>query len=275
MKILKKGREARIKEKLRKLRSRVGHRHFITNIGYPSQQKDSDKSKINNHLKKIEETVPQIKTFLKEYRKNTPNIWDQTKFSASYLLMCKAYTNLGTLILLAKRGANQELVEISRSALESLDLALLFLEDEKGKLLKDWFKGEIISNQYAREAMHDVINKESKSKGTIPVKDVKSDIYETYSLYTHSSYVALLDSVDVFYEDYDFKNYAGYLYTSRNLHLIDNIVINILLNLKNAFIKVRDLKNLEIVDNLMKTIGYKDLPQASINELFKDYRPQK
>jgi hypothetical protein len=272
MKVLKRGREERINERLRKLSSRRGYRYFITHVGYPSQKKESDIFEINKYSIKVEEAIPQIRSLLKEYRKHIPHIWDQTKFCASYLLICKAFSNLKTLILLARNGSNQELVEISRSAVESLDLTFLFLEDTGKKPLKDWFAGKIIGNQEARKAMHDAVNKEDGDKTIVPLEDVKSDVYETYSLYTHSSYAALLDSIDVFYEDYDFKKYAGFHYTAKNLHLIDNIVINILLGLKSAFIQVRDLKNFEATDSLMKAIGYRDLPRSFVDETLKDYK---
>lgn len=274
MKILKEGREANINERLRKLRSRKGHRYFITHIEFPSRQKELDRASIDRYLKKIEEIIPQIELLIRNYRAYILHIWDQTKFCASYLLICKAFGNLRTATLLAKNGSCQELVEISRSAIEALDLAFLFLQDEKGKLLKDWFKGKIISNDEARKALHKSINKIFVDT-TIPLQDVKSDLYETYSLYTHSSYAALLDSIDVFYEDYDFKKYAGYHYSVRYLHLIDNIVINILLLLKSAFTYVKDTKNFEATDKLLRAIWNEDLSPYSIDKLFKDYKQSK
>lgn len=272
MKILKKGREERINERLRKLRSRYAYSYFVTHTEFPLQEKERDEFKITAYLSRIEEITPQIESLLREYRKYIPHIWDQNKYSASYLLICKAYSNLKMLIVLAKKGSNQELVEICRSAVESLDLVHLFLEDDKGKLLRDWFRGKIIANKEARKVIHKVLNQENKGKDAVPLKDVKSDVYETYSLYSHSSYAALLDSVDVFYEDYDFKKYAGFHYTADYLHLIKNVIVNILLNLKSVFIQVKDIKSLEATDNLMRTIGYKKLSRESIDEFFKDYK---
>ena len=275
MKVLRKSRLERIEDKLRRLRSRRARNHFITHIGYPSKQKEIDQSGIASYTTRVEAILPKIKELIKSYRKYTPNIWDQTKFSASFLLICKAYGNLQSLVSLAKNGSNHELVEISRSAVESLDLANLFLEDEKGKLLKNWFKGKIIGNKESRKVMNAQVNEINKSGVSVPLEDVKNDVYETYSLYTHSSYSALLDSVDPYYENYDFKKYAGYHFSAKNLELIENIIINILLSLKDGFIRAGDPINFDETDNLMKAIGYKNLSQESIDNILKDYKQQK
>ena len=217
-----------------------------------------------------------IESLLKAYRKHIPRIWDQTKYVASYLLIGKAFNNLITINIIARAGSSHELVEISRSAIESLDLAILFLEDTNGTLLKKWFKGEIIKNAKSRVLEHKIINDEMSKQDTemFPYQEMKSDVYSIYSLYTHSSYAALLDSVDVFYEDFDYKKYSGFHYTKKYLHLVDNLVINILLSLKDAFIRCNDRKNVDETEKVFRRTGYVNATKEFIAKTSKRYVPK-
>jgi hypothetical protein len=269
MKVINRNLEVRINEKLDKLKSRKGYKFFILNLNYPLQNRLADTASIAVEIARIEKVLPQIKILIKRIRMYFDKIWHQNKFSASYLLICKAYGNIYTLLLLAKSGANHELVEICRSAIESLDLVILFLDKDKDKFLGEWFKGKIISNEEARINVHELINK-GKAKD-VPVKDVKGDIYNTYSSFTHSSYSALLDSIDVFYEDYDFKKNAGFHHANRNMVLIDNVIISLLLTMKNFFLHVGDKEGYDISDKIMKDSGYIDIPQEEIDAIFEKY----
>jgi hypothetical protein len=263
-----------INKKLGKLHSRKARKLFLTNFSYPSDQKQREASKIAKYLQDIEEVLPQMEVLLRTYRKSIPNIWDQTKDAASYLLLCKAFNHLQSIIVLAKQGSCSEMVELCRSSCEALDLVFLFLEDGEGSHLSKWFKGEIISNKTARKKIHEILNSE-KSKSiktqTLPVEDFKGDIYETYSLYTHSSYTAIIDSIDPYYEDFDYKKYAGFHYTFSYLHLVDNVAVNILFNLKSVFIKLCDQVNVSKVDELLRDIGYSNMPQESLDEVIRQY----
>lgn len=255
--MLKEDLKERINARLRKLRSRIGRNYFIANLSYPSEQKERDLSAINEYLEKIEEVLPDLESLLKAYRKYIPNIWDQTKYAASYLLIGKALSNLRAIIILSKKGLSSEMVELSRSAIESLDLAFLFLDEDAEISLKKWFEGKIIPNDEARGSFQKAINKLVGDKSIlIPIKNMKSDVYDLYSLYTHSSYSALLDYIDVFYEDFDYKKYAGFHYTFKYLHLIDNIVVNILFSLKDALVKLHNFDSTRQIDKLLRRFGY-------------------
>jgi hypothetical protein len=45
-----------------------------------------------------------------------------------------------------------------------------------------------------------------------------NDIYRMLSKYTHCSYAALMDCIDVYTHDYDWNRYAGFHYTEHNMH---------------------------------------------------------
>lgn len=273
MKVLKQGVQGRIYDKLQRLKSGRARRHFVTDIGYPAREKEVDRASIITYTEKVEKVIPDIKALLELFRKHIPHVWDQNKFCASYLLICKAFSEIKPIMTIAKEGSSHEVIELARSGVEALDLSVLFLEENDGVYLKKWFDGKIINNDEARKMYDKIINAErEKSRGMIPLKDVKSDVYWVYSLFTHNSYTALLESVDPFYEEYDFKKYSGYHYTAKNLHLIENLVVNILLSLKDAFLKLNDPNGFIETDKLMKKIGYANTSIEDIDKLFTQYK---
>ena len=271
---LREGLEKRIQARIDKLKTRQAYFYFTTHISQPQQNKASDESIILQSLKKIENNIPNIKNLIKSVRKFIPHIWDQTQVSAAYLLIGKAFSNLETALILAKIGHNLEIVELVRSGHESTDLASLFLDDDEGKYFKKWFKGKIIENAKARAGFQKTINRlgidnSMKSYYNLSVEDAKRDVYGLYSLYTHSSYAALLDAIDVFHEDYDFNRNAGFHYTAANLHIIESLAINILLSIRFVFIKCQDLdSDLEAV-KLLKAVGHPKMSKEGINENLK------
>lgn len=265
-----------IKDRLNKFRSRRGYIYSKLYPDYPLRMRKLDEVTIIAFLENIEKNLRLIKDLIKSIRKSIPNIWDQTNIAAVYFLLCKSFSNLETVIELAKKGHNFEIIELSRSAIESLDLAFLFLEDGEEELLKKWFDGKIIENDKSRKAFQRATNKfieesSGSTKVDLPIEDLKRKVYKIYSSYTHSSYAALLDMVDVFQEDFDFDRYAGFHYVVINLHLIRNLIYSILLGLKNIFNKYKDQQNLAKVENLLKTIGFEQPTQEEIKDVIKKY----
>lgn len=274
MKVLKPTIKERINKKLQKIKSGKGREYFKINFGYPARTKELNKSSIIKYTKDIEKVLPDIKGLLDLFRRHISHVWNQDKFSASYLLICKAFGEINPILIIAREGSSHEVAELVRSGVEALDLAILFLEENDGVNLKKWFGGEIIGNEEARK-MHDkVINKwriDSKNI-EVPLKDVKSDVYWVYSQFTHNAYSALLESIDLFYEDYDFKKYSGFHYMARSLHLIDDLIENILVSLKDVFLKLYDLKGFSETDRVMKKHEYASMSAKEIDKLFLQYR---
>ena len=266
--------EERIIKRIQKIKERKGYYAFLSDISLPEREKETKKNKIIKHIDLFAAKLPAIKTIVMSIKKNyVPHIWEQNAITAVYLLTAKAYGDLETLILFAKQGRNFEIIELARSGQESLDLAFLFLESGQEERLNNWFKGKIIPNRIAREALHKIINSENPSSPVIPMYELKTHIYNIYSLYTHSSYAALLDTVDVFHEDFDYKGMSGFHYTLKNLDIaINNLAISLLLELKNIFTKYQNLESINEVDKLLEQMGnYKASPEE-INKILEQYK---
>lgn len=266
MKKFRDDRFERITKRLNQLKSKKARIYFLAHLDYPQREKAQYETLIKEYLLELEEIIPEVRSIIRSYRKYIPHIWDQSNITAAYLLIGKAFHNLITLIQIAKTGANYEIVELSRSAIESLDLALLILEESDNKKLTKWFKGEIIQNKVAREKYQEVINRFSTQKTSKPIKFLKSEVYDLYSYYTHSGYLAILESVDPFYEDLDYKSYAGFYFTYRNLELISNVLINILFELKTIYLKSKDLVYVKKIDQLLNKAGHKNMSDKDIDK---------
>jgi len=195
------------------------------------------------------------------------------KYVAAYLLIGRAFTSIKAVVILVRQGYSFQIVETVRSSMEALNLAALFLEEGQEKLLKKWFGGETVTDRTARVVLDAAVNKMSRVSGgvTHPMREAQSDIYSIYSSYTHSGYVALFDFIDVFTEDFDFEQYTQFYYSRRNLQLIDNLYVNILLGLKNFYIRSRDEENLAQVEALLKNEGESFASKEEIGRQMERY----
>jgi hypothetical protein len=129
-------------------------------------------------------------------------------------------------------------MEILRGIRESLDLVHLFLDEEdNGSNLKKWFLGEIIENNIARTAHDKFLNQESPDiESQIPYKEAPAHIYRLYSLYSHISYSALLDSFDVYNRDFDFERIAAFHYMNKSaLSLVRGVLESTIIALKHFY----------------------------------------
>ncbi len=132
---------------------------------------------------------------------------------ASYLLFCQAVQHFEAIFVLAARGLSIQACEMLRAIGEALDLIPLFLEERQDHpKLKKWFEGEIIPNREAREAAHRFINEDRNEPW--PVKETKAGIYDALSRYSHMSYAAVLESVDVYARDFDWRRVSGFHYAN-------------------------------------------------------------
>jgi len=244
----------RIKEKLDLLKTRKGYKKLISDLFFPSREKEKASQIAGLYADTLDNKIKNLEPLIRALRSHIDYIGDSNKYVAAYLLIGKAFTSLKAIALLARKGYSFQIVEMVRSSIESLNLATLFLQEGQEKLLKQWFGGKIIGNQAAREVMNIAINEMYHANGgdNLPMKEALSDVYSVYSSYTHSGYVALFDFIDVFKEDFDFEQYAQFHYNRKNLHLIENLHVNILLELKNFFIKTNDAENLVKVETLLK-----------------------
>lgn len=261
-------REGRLKERLEKLKSRRARGYFLSNMSFPESEKQKDRDFIISSLHVIENVLPQVKDLVKGIRTHIEHIWDQSPILAAYLLVGKAFSNLESIIFLSKEGRVLEIVELIRSGQESLDLAFLFMEDGQEQRLNKWFNGEIIKNAKARHALQTAINKMGVH---YPVRSLKSEAYKILSLYTHSSYGALFDAIDIYHEDFDFDKYAGFHYIREYLPTVEDLLVKILLELKNIFIRQRDLSRLDATQKLLKEFSSSFASESEIRDIIKLY----
>ncbi|GEM_PF-3333105 len=273
---LKDGVSDRIKEKIRLLKTRVGHRKLISDLLFPSKEKEKARQIAAQYADILDKKIKELEPLIRSARSHIDYIGDPDKFVASYLLIGKSFTSLKAIAVLVREGYSFQIVELVRSSMESLNLAALFLEDGQEKLLEQWFYGEIIGNRTAREALNVAVNKVNQASGgePIPMKEALSDVYSLYSSYTHSGYVALFDFIDVFKEDFDFEQYSQFHYNRKNLHLTDNLYVNILLALKNFYIHAKDEENLVKVGALLKNEGGSFATPAEISSELERYKRQ-
>ena len=182
--------------------------------------------------------------------------------------------SLKSVAILARQGYSYQTVEIIRSSMESLSLAALFLEDGQENLMKQWFGGKIVGNKKTREVLNAVVNNVNQASGDepLPFKEALSDIYSIYSFYTHSGYSALFDYIDMFKEDFDFEQSAQFHYNRENIHLIDNLYVNILLELKNYYIHAKDEESLIKVEALLSREGKSFASPTEIAQELKRYK---
>lgn len=264
----------RIKEKIKLLKSRAAHKKLISDILFPSREKEIDLRIVESFAKVLDKKIKEIEPLIRSLRSHIDYIGDPDKFVAAYLLIGKAYTSLKATIILAKQGYSFQVVEIVRSSIESLNLATLFFEDGQEELLKQWFNGEIIGNRVAREVLDASVNKVSQANGggVLPMKEALSDIYAIYSSYTHSGYAALFDFIDIFREDFDFEQYSQFHYDRKNLHLINHLYVNILLGLKNYFIRAKNEKNLARIEALLTQEGKTFASPVEIGKELERYK---
>src|SRR3972149_2930029 len=140
---------------------------------------------------------------------------NKNRFTAAYILFGKISNGIQAIFILAENGLHYEAMELVRSNREAMDLIFYFLlGDDTSRDLKKWFDGEVIKNEIARNAFSKFLSDELQKAGTtLPVNSMKSGIYSGLSGYSHVTYAALLDSIDVYHQDFDFERIAGYHYT--------------------------------------------------------------
>jgi hypothetical protein len=267
----------RIKEKIDKLKTRAGHKKLMSDVLFPFRETEKNHLIAVSYADALEEKIKELDPLIKSLHSHIDYIGDPDKFVAGYLLIGKSYISLKAIISLVRLGYSFQIVELVRSSMESLYLANLFFEEGQEDALRRWFEGEIIGNRTAREALDKAVNEDNLANGKddVPMEDVLSDIYSMYSSYTHSGYAALFDFIDVFTEDFDFQQHSQFNYNRKNFHLIDNLYTNILLGLKNYYIRAKDEENLVKVEKLLANEGGSFATTADISKELERYKQPK
>lgn len=266
--------EEYINNRVANINQKRGFLYAKTRPEFPALEKARCVATINKLCDELEAILPNVETLIRRIFPHITSITEQTKVVAVYLLIGRAYTNLKTALLVCRHGRNLEAMELSRSGKEALDLAMLFWDDKNKELLEKWFKGKIIGNVDAREFQHEHLNHELADfydNEEQPIKEMMSAGYKIMSSYTHSGYAGLLDSVDVFRLDYDFEGQSGYHYCVDNFHIVQDLLIKILLNLKNSFLHLKDREGFQAADNLFKPFD-SGLTKEQIKLIFSKHK---
>jgi len=246
--------EGLIKDRVLRIRGRLGKKYLRYNLLYPEQQRDKDLEQVKNEIKNIQNVHFQMKNHIKGLRKFIPDITEETILCASYLIFGKVIQTWETIFVLCLKGYNFDVMELIRSIGENLDLIKTFHLDSDQKYLKQWFGGQIITHDIARRLEEKFIkknNQEFLEKHNLSPYDMATDIYRTFSKYTHCSYAALLDSVDVFNEDFDWNGYAGAHYTLHNIHALRSAMSATLTTLKVIYLQLKDMEKYSEIDKVL------------------------
>lgn len=266
---------ALIQERLEKIRNPKASDFVRLHPDYSEIQKERDRQDIIQSLQQLESIHQRILPHICDLRKLIKDITEKTMICAIYLLFGKVMQTLEAIFLLAKEGRNQEVMDLARSVNENCHLITLFVFDSSDGYLNRWFDGEIIEHAKAREAIDKFLNpKNPVSKEELPVYEVSTYIYRVLSKYTHGSYAALLDSVDVFNKNFDFHRFAGYHYIKRNLHIIRNAIVETLLGLKTLYLAIKDDHNYLEINNILKEI-MPTVTEEEMRNILEKFTPKK
>lgn len=218
----------------------------------PERKKEFDQHKVGMMIDDLQGFYDEIIPHARYAKKHVPDVLGQDRLSAAYLLIGKSLQGMSASLLLARKGFNYQVMELTRSGRESMDLASKFLASKNDdRDVKNWFAGKVIGNSLSRDSLHEFVN-DSGLGDDLPVASMKAGIYGGLSNYTHSTYMALLDSYDVFKDDFDFDLQAG-------LHLVAETAAPYLLTelagvaitLKHFFIEVGDQSAFDAVDEIL------------------------
>lgn len=243
-----------INERINKLKNHIGKDHFKKDLINLEEEKAKDLEEIQKKITGFQTIHSQVKTHIKRLRELVPDITEQTVLCAVYLIYGKVLQTWEAIFLLSSKGYNFEIMELTRSISEDIDLIKVFYLDKNQKHLKKWFEGSIIDHKVARE-LEDEFIREAKLKvieeHNLSPYDLATEVHSTYSKYTHCSYAAILDSVDVFNEDFDWNRYANTHYTLNNIHVLESAMTQLLLSLKMTYLELRDIENLEEIEGIL------------------------
>ena len=243
-----------IEDRVYKLKTHIGKNYLKQNLLYPEQQKNNDLVQIQKEVIRLQAVHSQIKDRIKKFKEFIPDITEQTVFCAVYLVYGKILQTWEAIFLLSLRGYNFDVMELTRSISENIDLIKVFHLDKDEKYLKQWFEGNIIEHKVARQ-LEDKFLKEVGLKiieeHNLSPYDMATDVHRTFSKYTHCSYAALLDSVDVFNEDFDWNGYASTHYTLHNIHALKSAMTATLITLKMTYLELGDMQSSVRVDEML------------------------
>jgi len=237
---------------------------------FPSFEQKRDKLIIKCRLKKLEKIFFKVTPYIKDIKNLVKDVDEQTKICACYLLFWKVMRRWEVLILLARDGRNQEMLELLRSLHENLDLIMLFTMDKEEKNLKEWFEGEIIEAWKSRECYGEFLKVRLDTGEKFPAYNAKSFIYKLFSKYTHNAYPSVWDLINPYTQEMDEDRIADYHWTRNNLDHLFTAMGTTIGQLKGFYtFLVGDYNKsdeLDKIDKLLPDISTKEEMEESIKK---------
>lgn len=177
----------------------------------PTREVEADRAVVIKKVNVLNEFFDQkVLPLIKETRQHVSDLFARDERVACYWLLGKVANNWRAVFVLARDGMHYEVMECMRSMEESIWLACHFLVGNPDELTK-WFEGEIVSPSKARKRIDRWMNDiAAKLNLDMPIEETLLGIYSGLSRYSHSSYVTLLDSYDVWHDEFDFERIAGF-----------------------------------------------------------------
>lgn len=205
---------------------------------YAQKQRIARQVGIDQGIEDLEIIFNEVLPFIKIIRSSFDDLLVQNKTTACYFLFGKISQTINAILLLAKKGFHYEIMELIRSNQEAVDLIHLFLEDKDNSSLKKWFKGEIVGNRLSRDSAKKFLNPKevTETDEEVPIDTMMAGVYGVLSKYNHVSYMALLDSYNVFEQDFDFNQNAGSHYVMvSSIPYVKNSLSGIIIALKHFY----------------------------------------
>ena len=243
---------------------------------YPTKATVADKRQIDYQLIEINVLLDKIEPYIKSIKNHFDDILAQNKFTACYFIFGKIHESNRAIIHLSGEGFHYEIMELIRSNREAIDLVHTFLDDNNGPLLNKWFKGEIVTHDKSRESAEDFFKKDEQYNN-YPIKKVMADIYGALSKYTHISYLPLLESFNVYEQDFDFKKNAGFYYINQTaLPWLRSQLSAVIIALKHFYKTVGDKKSYlelsQIIEEYFPSMGITGQHISRMEEIIKKYK---
>jgi hypothetical protein len=240
----------------------------------PTKEREADRGKVTGEIERLEGIFLEVLPHIRKIRSHIATLMEHTNLVACYFLLGKTAQSIRAIFLLGREGFHQEVMEIVRSSREALDLVGLFLrEGPDSQLLKKWFEGEIVENEKARKAMTKRIKEVAKGSGiTLPLDEMKAGVYGGLSKYAHVAYAALLDSYDVYSDDFDFERTAGFHYVkASSLPYVEVELQGLIITLKDFYQTMGDAGTYRELDSILRRHA-PHMYEATQNEAIDDIR---
>jgi hypothetical protein len=140
-----------------------------SNPAAPAFQREMDREQVASEVRNLTEMWNDVMPYIRKIKSSIGDVLDHNRLTACYLLFGKVSQGFAAIFVLAKDGFHYEVMEVTRSNREALDLIALFLREtaDSSALLKRWFEGEIVENVKARDALEEQIEDTAAKSGSL------------------------------------------------------------------------------------------------------------